>query len=139
MADIQLVPYLYLDGTTADAMRFYQSVFGGELMMQTFEEAKASQVPEDRNRIMYANLRNDSISIMASDGHPMQQVKFGDNFHLSLHGTDEKQLTDTFNKLAEGGMIDLPLEKQFWGDKFGMLTDKFGVHWMVNISAQARM
>jgi PhnB protein len=60
----------------------------------------------------------------------------GNNVHLSLIGSDEANLTRYFNRLSEGGTVDMPLEKQFWGDAFGMLTDKFGVHWMVNISAE---
>src|SRR5438552_5038349 len=131
-----LTPYLNFNGNTAEAMRFYQSILGGELTMQTFGEANVASTPEEKNMIIHAALKNDALSIVASDGQPSQQVKFGDNIHLSISGQDSNELTEIFNKLAQGGKVDMPLAKQFWGDTFGMLTDKFGVHWMVNIVAQ---
>jgi PhnB protein len=132
-----LTPYLNFNGNTAEAMRFYQSILGGELTMQTFGEAHMANTPEEKDRIIHAALKNDALSFMASDGHPSQQVKFGDNIHMSITGPDNDKLTEIFNKLAQGGKVDMPLAKQFWGDTFGMLTDKFGVHWMVNIASQA--
>lgn len=73
---------------------------------------------------------------MASSGQPGIPIKFGDSVSLSLIGTDEAGLTEKFNKLSVGGEITMKLEKQFWGDIFGMLTDKFGIQWMVNITAE---
>jgi PhnB protein len=134
-----LNPYLNFNGNAADAMRFYHSVLGGELKMQTFEEAKMSETPEDKDRIVHAALTSSELSLMASDTNLKQQAKFGDNIHLSLQGQDSDRLTKVFNGLAQGGKVDMPLAKQFWGDTFGMLTDKFGVHWMVNITSQAQM
>jgi PhnB protein len=128
-----LTPYLNFNGNTAEAMRFYQSILGGELTMQTFGEAKMSSSPKDKDLIVHAALKNDSLSLMASDGQPSQKVKFGDNIHMSIAGQDNGKLTDVFSKLGRGGKVDMPLAKQFWGDTFGMVTDKFGVHWMVNI------
>lgn len=125
-------------GQTAEAMRFYQSIFGGELTQQTFKEAGFPHDPKDDNLIIHSMLRNDIIVLMASDGneeHPVKMV--GDNVHLSLNGSDEAKLTEYFNKLSEGGKVDMKLEKQFWGDTFGMLTDKFGIHWMINIASTA--
>ena len=134
-----LTPYLNFNGNAAEAMKFYQSVLGGELKIQTFGESGMPDIPEEeKNRTIHADLKNDTLSFMASDGHASQEVKFGDNIHMSIAGSDEAKLTEFFNKLAEGGKVDMPLAKQFWGDTFGMLTDKFGVHWMVNISADAQ-
>ncbi len=134
-----LSPYLNFNGNTAEAMKFYQSILGGELTMQTFEEAHMAQSPSEKNLIVHAALKSDSISLMASDGHPSHKITFGDNVHLSLMGEDKKGLTDIFNGLAHGGSEDMPLAKQFWGDTYGQLTDKFGIHWMVNISSQSEM
>ncbi len=131
-----LNPYLNFNGKTAQAMKFYQSALGGELSMQTFEEAKMSRSPKDKDLIVHATLKSDSGILMASDTMPERPATTGDNVHLSLTGQDGKKLTDVFNKLASGGKVDMPLAKQFWGDTFGMLTDKFGVHWMVNIGSQ---
>ena len=121
-------------GQTADAMKFYQGIFGGELNMQTYEQSGYQTSDEDKNKILHAELKTDSFTFMSADGNKEHQVKFGDNISLSLGGEDSEKLTSWFNKLAEGGHIDMPLAKQFWGDTFGMLTDKFGIHWMVNIS-----
>jgi PhnB protein len=134
-----LNPYLNFNGNAAEAMKFYHSVLGGELKMQTFEEAKMSQTPGDKDRIVHAALTSDALSLMASDTNLKQQAKFGDNVHLSLQGHDGGRLTQIFKGLEQGGKVDMPLAKQFWGDTFGMLTDKFGVHWMVNVTTQAQM
>ena len=133
-----LSPYLNLNGQTAVAMKFYQSVLGGELKMQTFAESGMPSSPEQKDKILHAELRNDRLSFMASDGQPEHPVQMGDNIHMSIVGSDEAKLTEYFNKLAEGGKVDMPLAKQFWGDTFGMLTDRFGIHWMVNISSAAQ-
>jgi PhnB protein len=131
-----LTPYLNFNGKTAEAMRFYQSVLGGDLTMQTFGEAKMAKSPKDKDLILHAALKNDALSIMASDGQPGIKVVFGDNIHMSLAGQDNAKLSEMFAKLGRGGKVDMPLAKQFWGDTFGMVTDKFGVHWMVNIVAK---
>lgn len=131
-----LSPYLNFNGNTAEAMKFYQSILGGELTIQTFGDAGQGSTEEIKNRTMHANLKNDHLSFMASDGQPGVDVQFGNNIHMSLVGSDEAQLTSYFNALAAGGTVNMPLAKQFWGDTFGMLTDKYGIHWMVNISAQ---
>jgi PhnB protein len=133
---VYLNPYLNFNGDTAEAMKLYHSILGGELKMQTFGEANMARTPAEKDMIVHADLKSDDISLMASDTMPERKATFGDNVHMSLTGNDDKRLTDVFNKLAKGGRIDMPLEKQFWGDTFGMLTDRYGVHWMVNISSQ---
>lgn len=128
-----LNPYLNFNGNAAEAMKFYQSILGGDLDIQPFGDMGKTE--EEKKRTIHAVLKKEGIHIMASDGHPDQQVTFGDSVHMSLVGDDETQLTEWFNKLSEGGKVDMLLAKQFWGDTFGMLTDKFGIHWMVNISS----
>jgi len=131
-----LSPYLNFDGNTAEAMRFYQSVLGGHLYVQTFGDAGAAQSDAEKNLTMHAALTSDAMTVFASDGRPGQPPFAGDNVHRSINGNDTEKLTGYFNGLAAGGKIDMPLAKQFWGDTFGMLTDKFGMHWMVNISSR---
>jgi PhnB protein len=116
-------------------MRFYQSVLGGELNIQTFGDAGMAQSDREKNLTLHAALHGAGMDLYASDGRPDQEVKFGDSVHLSLQGNDSDTLTRYFNGLAAGGVVGMPLAKQFWGDTFGMLTDKFGVHWMVNITS----
>ena len=88
--------------------------------------------------IVHAALETDSLSLMASDTHPDEPPSVGNNVHLSLTGQDANKLTEIFKGLSQGGNVDMPLAKQFWGDTFGMVTDKFGVHWMVNIASQTQ-
>ena len=130
-----LIPYLNFNGQTAEAMKFYQSVLGGELKLQTFGESGMPTKPEDKDKVIHADLKNESLSFMASDGDVMHPVHMGDNIHMSIIGSDEVLLTKYFNGLAVGGTINMPLAKQFWGDIYGQLTDKFGVHWMVDITS----
>jgi PhnB protein len=129
-----LVPYLNFNGNAGEAMKFYQNIFGGELKLQTFGDAGMANSEDEKDRLIHGELKTDTFSFMASDGHKDHQVEFGTSVHMSLVGSDEAALTEYFNKLSEGGTVDMPLAKQFWGDTFGMVTDKYGIHWMVNIS-----
>lgn len=132
---VALNPYLLFNGQAKDAMEYYHEVLGGDLSMQTFAESGMPTEEKEKDYIVHAQLTSGDIVIMASDGGHGHEVKFGGNVALSLVGPDEEGLTEAFAKLSEGGKVDMPLEKQFWGDIYGQLTDKFGVHWMVNISA----
>lgn len=116
-------------------MKFYHSILGGELTVQTFGEAKMAHSPSEENLVIHSRLVSGGVTIMASDVHPSMKMMAGNNVHLSLMGADGERLTKIYNSLAEGGKVDMPLARQFWGDTFGQLTDKHGVHWMVNISA----
>ncbi|MDP2629073.1 MAG: VOC family protein [Candidatus Harrisonbacteria bacterium] len=131
-----LSPYLNFNGNCREAMQFYQSVLGGELTMQSYGEAGYSDSSAQKDKIIHASLKSNDLSLMACDGPQEKAVTFGNNVHLSINGSEEKTLREYFEKLSAGGIISMPLEKQFWGDIFGMFTDKFGVHWMINISSQ---
>jgi len=130
-----LNPYLTFNGNAGEAMKFYHSVLGGELNIQTFKDAKMAHAPEEEDRIIHATLKSDSISIMASDSMLERPAKFGDNVHMSITGEDGERLTKVFNGLSKGGTVDMPLAKQFWGDTYGQFTDKYGIHWMINITS----
>ena len=132
---IKLNPYLTFSGNTREAMEYYKSVLGGELTMSTFGEFPSTDLPDGyEDKIMHAQLESGSMTLMASEGQPGGEVHPGDNFSLSLSGDDETELSRIFNDLAEGGQVVMPLEKQMWGDVFGMVLDKFGISWMVNIT-----
>src|SRR5512137_726702 len=131
-----LNPYIAFKNNTRQAMEFYQSVFGGELQMNTFKEFNASMSPADDNLIMHAQLKaGNGFTLMASDTTDRMEYKPGTNISMSISGEDADELKSYFKKLSAGGMVSMPLEKQVWGDVFGMVTDKFGVGWMVNINA----
>jgi PhnB protein len=128
-------PYLAFNGNAREAIEFYHDVIGGELNIQTFGEAPMDSSPELENNIMHAHLQNGALEIMASDSMPGQDVQFGDSVNVSIVGPDEGELKRWFEGLSAGGTVTMPLEKQFWGDTFGMFTDKFGINWMVNVLA----
>ncbi len=131
----KLNPYISFKDNTREAMQFYNTVFGGKLTMSTFKEFSASQDPNEDNLIMHAQLETEGgITLMASDTPNRMEYRPGTNFSVSLSGDNEAELTTYYQKLSEGGMVTMPLEKAPWGDSFGMCTDKFGVGWMVNIS-----
>lgn len=133
--DTKLSPYLALDGNAREAMEFYKDVFGGTLEIQTFAEAGREMPGAEPDRVMHARLDAGDIMFMASDSMPGQPSTVGTNVSLSLTGSDVDALTAIFGRLSEGGQVMMPLEQQFWGDTFGMLTDRYGLQWMVNISA----
>ena len=131
----QLNPYLTFDGTAREAMQFYSRVFGGELVMNTFGEYGAQDEPH-ADQIMHAKLETDrGFTLMASDSPPGMPVVHGSGIALSLSGDDAEDLRRYWAELAADGQVTVPLEKQVWGDEFGMCIDRFGIPWMVNISA----
>jgi PhnB protein len=133
----KLNPYLSFKDNAREAMEFYTTVFGGKLTMSTFKEYHASQDPSEDNKIMHAMLEADNgITFMASDTPNRMEYQAGTNYSMSLSGDNEAELQGYFQKLAAGGTVTMPLEKAPWGDTFGMLTDKFGVPWLVNIAGQ---
>ena len=130
-----LNPYLGFKDNTREAMEFYKTVFGGKLMMSTFKEFHASQTPDEDNLIMHSVLEADNgITFMASDTPARMEYRVGTNFSMSLSGDNEAELRVYFEKLAANGNVSMPLEKALWGDTFGMLTYKFGVSWIMNIT-----
>ena len=130
-----LNPYLAFGTNAREAMEFYRDVFGGDLRMNTFGEYGQADSPE-ADKIMHAQLETDrGFTLMASDTPAgMQRRNQGDNISISLSGDDADALRGYWEKLSDGGNVTMPLEKQMWGDEFGMCVDRFGVPWMVNIT-----
>jgi PhnB protein len=129
----RLNPYISFDGTARQAMEFYHSVFGGDLRMNTFAEFGAPDSP-DADKIMHGMLETPSgFALMAADTPEGMQHNPGDNISVSLSGDDGDELRRYWGKLSDGGTVTMPLEKQMWGDEFGMCVDRFGINWMVNI------
>ena len=130
----RLNPYISFRGNARKAMEFYKDVFGGTLALNTFGESGQRDTPE-ADQIMHAMLETPSgFTLMASDTPPGMHVTQGDNISVSLSGDDDAELRGYWEKLSAGGSVAVPLDKQMWGDVFGMCTDRFGIQWMVNIS-----
>ena len=131
--------YLTFDGQAREAFTFYQQILGGTLETMTFAQAPdAEQFPaEYHNRLMHACLTLDDHCLMASDtlpgefcgGATYEGIK---GCSISLHSESVAEGERLFAALSEGGQVQMPMEKTFWAERFGMLTDRFGVSWMVN-------
>jgi len=135
MNTTQLAPYLNFNGNCEEAMRFYQSVLGGELQISRFSDFSSPDMPvadDDKNKVMHATFRVGGSVLMASDGCE-EGAKF-EGFSLSLAVPTESEANRAFAALSAGGKVTMPLTKTFWSPCFGMLTDRFGVGWMVTVA-----
>lgn len=133
MPGVTLEPYIYFKGQCRTAMEFYRSVFGGELDAVTYADGPGgTQAPAaDPSWLMHASLHGGLVNLMGADTERASDAAA--KIHLSISGTDPGALTDAFNGLAEGAEVRMKLEPAPWGATFGMLTDRFGVDWMINI------
>ncbi|GAA2659071.1 VOC family protein [Streptomyces vastus] len=130
----RLNPYLSFDGDARQALEFYKEVFGGTLSVNTYAEFGQGDTPL-ADKIMHGMLETPSgLTLMGADGAPGEEYKPGNNFSVALTGEDDAELRGYWEKLSAGGSVSVPLDKQMWGDVFGMCTDRFGIQWMVNIS-----
>ena len=139
MANISLVPYLFFKGTAKEAMEFYKSVFGGELVMSTLGESPKEvleQMKVDESRygeIMHSHLKGGTFELLGSDSQMASDHSA--KVELSINGpsADEAKMREMFDKLAEGGEVRMKLTAMPWGDIYGQITDKFNVDWMMDI------
>lgn len=132
-----LNPYIGFKGNAREAMEFYKTVFGGKLTISTFGENHMSHSPEDDKKVMHAMLEAENgITFMGSDTPSDIKADDGSRISISLSGDNEEELRGYWDKLAAGGTVTMPINKAPWGDTFGMLTDKFGINWMVNIAGK---
>ncbi|MBL7259140.1 VOC family protein [Paractinoplanes lichenicola] len=129
----QLNPYLTFNGNAREAMEFYHSVLGGDLKINTFGEFGAPD-PAIADKVMHAMLTSEKgYLLMASDTAPGMDYKPGNTITVSLSGDPGEGLEEVWEKLADGGTVQLPFEKQMWGDLYGQLVDKFGTPWMIDV------
>ena len=132
----KLNPYVTFDGTAREALEFYRDVLGGELNVNTFGDFGNDSVG-DADKVMHGQLETDAgFTLMAADNPPGQEFTPGNNYAVSLSGDDGELLHGYWDRLSDGGMVMVALEKQMWGDEFGMCADRFGVTWMVNIAGE---
>ncbi len=130
----QLTPYLMFNGNCEEALNFYAKALGGEIVhLSRYEGSPMESMASDKQKVMHATLIAKGITIMgADDGQGEAENKGSGAVHLNINfdNTDEEE--KVFNVLVEGGRSTMPLQDTFWGSRFGMLTDKFGVNWMFN-------
>ncbi len=135
---MKLIPYVHFGGNAEEAINFYKEALGvEEVKIQRYGETPMPVDEDYKNKIIHARLifDNDNI-LMISDVFKGQPVSTNGNVQLSVDIEKIENLEKVFNKMAEGGQITMPLVDQFWGAKFGMLKDKFGVGWMFNCEKQ---
>jgi len=134
---ITINPYLNFAGTTEAAFNFYKSVFGGEfLTVIRYKDMEAGKTaPEDQDKIMHMALPvGKGNMLMATDmiGHMATTLDHGNSHAVCINGETVEESGDLFKALAAGGIIMVPFDKSTWGTYFGMLTDKFGIQWMID-------
>ena len=137
---MQVQPYLFFDGRCEEAIEFYRAKLGAEVvMLMRFKDAPEPRQPGmippgAENKVMHANFRIGDTAVFASDGRCQGKPSF-QGFALSITVANEAQADRTFAALADGGQVQMPLGKTFFSPRFGMLTDRFGVSWMVIVRA----
>ena len=130
---MELTPYLNFQGNAEEVLNFYKDALDGEIVMISRYKDAPMPFDEDwKDKIMHARLKFGKSLVMISDGPKDFKTTFNGNIQLSIEVEDENKMEEVFNKLAAGGKITMPLQKQFWGAKFGMLVDKFGTGWMLS-------
>ena len=135
MAIKNLNPYLNFDGDGEKAVKLYESALGAKVeTLSRFGDMPGSETaPEHKNRVMHAVLRFDNgATIMISDTQPGMPLTVGNNAYVCLDFDDAADMSKKFDALAAGGKVTMPLNDTFWGAKFGMLVDAYGIHWMFN-------
>ncbi len=136
---MQVNPYLYFDGNCEEAFKLYEKILGAKIeMMMNHEGTPAEQQapPEWKTKILHARLSLGGQVIMASDAPPGRYEK-PEGFSINISVTDPAEADRLFNALLEGGTVCMPIAETFWAKRFGMLTDRFGIPWMVNCEKTA--
>lgn len=133
----KLNSYLNFDGTAEAAFNFYKSVFGGEFSgVHKMGDAPGTEnfSEESKNKIMHISLPIGQDLLMASDIFPEMGQKLikGNTNYVSIFPDSREEAKELFDRLSEGGTVEMPLEDQFWGDYYGSFIDKFGIGWMIN-------
>lgn len=126
--------YLFFPGKTEEAIAFYQEVFGGQTTITRRGDVDPTAGEAEKNQVINALLTGGEVTLRASDREDTT-LEEQTRVELSVIGTDEPRLRAIFDGLAGGGTVRVPLAKQFWGDVFGAVTDKYGIGWQINIGA----
>ena len=136
----QLNVYLAFEkGQCRAALSFYEKALDGEIVsLQTFGESPVPANEATKDHVMHAEFKAGDIAFMASDGSSEYQYQAGNNVTLSINLDSTDEQTKIFDALAEGGTVTMPLQDTFWGARFGMLIDKYGINWMTNCNTEKK-
>jgi PhnB protein len=130
---MKLIPYITFNGNCEEALNFYRNAIGGEIVsIGRYGDSPMQVTEEYKQKILHARIQIGEYLLMASDSMPDKGSIAGNNISLSIEWDNASDMEIAYNKLAEGGKKTMPLGDMFWGARFGMLTDKYGIHWMFN-------
>src|SRR5262249_43650112 len=136
---MRVEPYLFFNGSCEEAVEFYKKALGAKVvMLMRYKDSPEPHAPDklpagSENKVMHVSFRVGDTTVMASDGFCTGQTDF-QGFSLSLTVVHETEADRVFTALADGGQVQMPLNKTFWSPRFGMVTDRFGVGWMVSVA-----
>lgn len=127
-----LTPYLIFDGNAREAMQFYADALHAELRISSGGDMpNCSEANKDK--VLHASLSSNTVNLMASDHMANTPFEAGNNVWVCIDCSTAEEQTRLFEALSAGGSISMPLQDTFWGAHFGMFTDRFGLHWMLNL------
>ena len=130
---MKLNPYLNFAGNAEEALNFYANALSGEItQLGRYGESPMPCDDDWKQKVIHARLVFDDNLIMVSDSFKGAPVNFDGNIQMSIDVENTERLNAVFEKMSEGGQVTMPLQDAFWGARFGMLKDKFGVSWMFN-------
>jgi PhnB protein len=130
---MKLITYLTFAGNCEEALNFYKETLGAEVIHISYMGEGGMEVPENvKGKVMHSRLKIGENELFLSDNFDPSSVKQGNNVSLSLQTDDIPQTENLFSNLSAGGKVIMPLQDTFWGARFGMFTDKFGIQWMLN-------
>jgi PhnB protein len=135
---MRVEPYLFFNGRCEEAVEFYKKTLGAKVaMLMRFKDSPEPHAPGmlppgSENKVMHVSFRVGDTTVMASDGFCKGQTEF-QGLSLSLTVSNEAEADRVFAALADGGQVQMPLNKTFWSPRFGMVTDRFGLGWMVTV------
>ena len=128
-----VTPYLTFNGNTREAMEFYKATLGGEFITdQSFGDSPMDAPPGHEDKVMHIHYKSGDLELMASDGMPDHKVDFGNNVQLSINLSEGADVDRLFAALSAGGVSVMEPNDTFWGARFAMCIDKFGINWMLN-------
>lgn len=131
---MQVQPYLFFDGRCEEAIEFCKRAVNAEVtMLMRFKDSPEPHPPGAESKVMHASLRIGDSTVMASDGQCLGRANF-QGFSLSLPVSNDAEAERLFAALADGGKVCMPLAKTFFSSRFGMVTDRFGVSWMIIVA-----
>lgn len=134
---VRLNPYLHFQGTAREALTFYQSVLGGDLVLTSFEDLGLPVDEAEKANIMHGHLKTGGgLDLMAADTPSSMQSGPVSGVTMSLSGDDDATLSRYWEGLSVGGTVDMPFEVAAWGAKYGQCTDQYGITWMINVGPE---